>query len=145
MMFRRNVIGALVAIGILLASGLAVTESASAAVGDRRPTFVQMHAKAVDAITRGARTRAICNRSQNWDGKDPRKCKGIYEVFDLTSPQHGGKTIMFLQNPGTNVWNAIARGYAATQKWCASNSFTCAVVTSVGVSLVGGWIKAAMG
>lgn len=53
--------------------------------------------------------------------------------------------VLQIHNGGVGVWTAIRNGYTATQNWCANNSFTCAVVTSVGVSLAGGWIKAAIG
>ncbi|MGZ0069728.1 hypothetical protein [Microbacterium arborescens] len=52
---------------------------------------------------------------------------------------------VFYVNNGTNIWPYVVRGYQATQDWCSKNSLTCGVITSVGVTIVAGWIQAATG
>lgn len=86
----------------------------------------------------------VCN-SVNVGTRNPKSCSGIYQVYQWNAAMQRPVLVLQIHNGGVGVWTAIRNGYTATQNWCANNSFTCAVVTSVGVSLAGGWIKAAIG
>lgn len=69
---------------------------------------------------------------------DPRKCRGLYKI------SKSGKYVAVLDNRRvknfSDLKKRIKQGYTSMQKWCSSNSLTCAVMTSVGVlALQGVW------
>lgn len=70
----------------------------------------------------------------NWAGKNPKECKGVYKI------EVGGVSKLTIDNRRVKDWNGLIKrfseGYASAQKWCASNSLTCTVVTTVGLALV---------
>lgn len=124
--------------------------SSADAVAEWSPEESTLRTLHADAVAAGqVTTHALCGQLDVWTNKDPRTCEGHYTVrqFGPDLP-YQGKVIFqtYYGAPGyQRMWNAVASGYQATQDWCADNSATCAVVTSVGVSIVGGWIKAATG
>ncbi|WP_022907679.1 hypothetical protein [Curtobacterium sp. B18] len=66
----------------------------------------------------------------------PKKCNGIYRITV------GGKMVAQVDNRKVKNWADFSRrmqaGYQASQRWCAQNSLTCTIVTSVGSLLLGG-------
>lgn len=83
-------------------------------------------------------TKITCNANNptgtqvNWKGKDPKKCSGTYMI------QKNGKVVLRVNNNqnGPGFYGVAKEGYEATQKWCAKNSATCGVITSVGVGIL---------
>lgn len=72
----------------------------------------------------------------------PKKCNGIYRITV------SGQIVAQIDNRRVKNWNDLAKrlqsGYEASQKWCAQNSLTCTIVTSVGSLLLGGVIQRTM-
>lgn len=72
---------------------------------------------------------------------DPRKCRGVYKIWQ------GGRYVVTIDNRRVKNWSDLGRrlqqGYTASQKWCASNSLTCTIVTTAGfLALRGVWAVA---
>ncbi|GAA3336685.1 hypothetical protein GCM10017714_35000 [Curtobacterium pusillum] len=69
----------------------------------------------------------------------PKTCNGIYRITV------SGKMVAQLDNRRVknyaDLLKRLQAGYTASQKWCAQNSLTCTIVTSVGSLLLGGVIK----
>jgi hypothetical protein len=115
---------------------LAQTEAAHA-----EPTW---QISAYSSADRGASSlvKALCN-NYLWNDKNPRDCHGSYAVYDFSTGATRGTLVFHVETDtgsADQLWDAVSRGYAATQDWCSSNSFTCSIVTSVGVSIVLGWL-----
>ena len=97
---------------------------------------------AVSAAEAAPATSAICIvstrsgiASKDWDGKNPKTCKGTYQLWDISR----GRTGLLLEVKSPNWVDArtvFKKGYKDAQKWCSNNSLTCNIVTSVGVSIV---------
>jgi len=66
----------------------------------------------------------------------PKKCNGIYRITV------SGKIVAQVDNRKVKNWADFSKrmqaGYAASQKWCAQNSLTCTIATSLGSLLLGG-------
>lgn len=80
--------------------------------------------------------RATCNYGTtvyDWSNRDPRDCTNHYWVFDSK-----GQPILHIKPTykESPVWTALKTGYNATQNWCSSNSATCGIITSAGVTFV---------
>jgi hypothetical protein len=81
-------------------------------------------------------THTICMQGnlmipRSWDGKDPKTCRGKYQIYK------DGKVVLGVNNLNMNVrWDIMKKSYRDAQNWCASNSLTCAIVTSAGVSIL---------
>lgn len=151
----RNAIAG-VMLALLMTVGLGMSASASEVAPDSvaAPTTVGASGFTVSpgvtlteasAVTaRGATQRwAICGTT-NWGSKNPKTCKSSYTVYDWNSAMQR-PVIKFQVTNGTNIWPYVAKGYKATQDWCSKNSLTCGIITSVGVTIVAGWIQAATG
>jgi hypothetical protein len=80
---------------------------------------------------------AVCG-NENFKDRNPSDCHSDYTVYDVRGDRP--TVLLYLQGPGQDAWAAIAQGYQAAQDWCASNSLTCSVVTSIGVSVALGWL-----
>ena len=63
---------------------------------------------------------------------NPKKCSGSYYILDSNYQVKWSNNAVKSTSP---LWTAVANGYTATQKWCSNNSFTCNVVTAIGVTL----------
>lgn len=73
----------------------------------------------------------------NWNGKNPKKCKARYTVYDTSR----GRAALVIDigakaAKSSEVWAAIGRGYKAANKWCATNTIVCNVILAVGVAIV---------
>lgn len=145
---RHAVVG--ITLALLMTIGLAVPASATAsapaareAVSVSAPPGAVLAAASAVAAKAGPQRWAICG-STNWGSKNPKTCKSSYTVYEWNTAMQR-PVIKFQVTNGTNIWPYVAKGYQATQDWCAKNSLTCGVITSVGVTIVFGWIQAATG
>lgn len=69
-----------------------------------------------------------------WKNKNPASCNGIFRIT------RNAKTLFALDGRKVKNYDDMVKNlkgeYKAAQKWCADNSLTCTVVTSVGLALV---------
>lgn len=145
---HQGVLGAVLT--LLLAFGLAAPASAATtATPPRTAATITVSALSLDAsrtvvlaAKSGPQRWGICG-STNWGTKNPKTCKSTYKVYEWSTAMQR-PVLKFQVTKGTNIWPYVAKGYKATQDWCAKNSLTCGVITSVGVTIVGGWLKNAI-
>ena len=82
--------------------------------------------------------KELCNRYL-FTGNDPRDCHGDYSVYDFSTGATQGTLIFHVQTDNDSIdalWQAVGQGYQSAQDWCSSNSLTCGVITSAGVTVV---------
>lgn len=68
----------------------------------------------------------------DWTGKNPRDCTtaGTYALL-----QNWNVVLKIYPTTDSSMaWNVIQEGYTSAQSWCSSNSMTCGILTSAGVT-----------
>lgn len=90
-------------------------------------------------------TRATCTysggvtKTYDWTGKKPKTCGQLYRLYK------NGKVVLTVNNTSSpGFWGIASQGYTAVNKWCSTNSFTCALVTSAGFAVLAAtnWMNA---
>lgn len=76
------------------------------------------------------------SQAKNMRGKDPKTCKGWYQIVEKKS----GKEVLIVNaaKDGPGLWGVLRQGVTATNKWCASHSATCQVAIGVGIAIAQG-------
>jgi hypothetical protein len=68
----------------------------------------------------------------DWTGKNPQDCTGAGTYALL---QNWNVVLKIYPTTDSTAWNVMREGYSSAQSWCSSNSLTCGVLTSAGVSI----------
>lgn len=84
---------------------------------------------------------ATCSQ-QTWTGKDPRACKGIYSLYEITANRP--KLILQVNRMDDTSWEQLGKGRRRAEEWCKDNPLSCSVISAVGVQVAWGLVAAAM-